>query len=526
MDIFEAARAALPAWVGWGTAIFYLPAALLLSTVGSLLVAFLASIPLRRLRGRGHWTERARLAMPVRVASLMAMLTMPVLVGGLAVLYDGPLARLHWTELALWAALAAFVPGFVVRQRVERLFYDAPPTFLTRVKSTITVWLVLIPHLFVAILMLVLLPTELNLAAALVLAGGMAAFTFFALGGGLFLARAVGLARPASERLRRIVSPRAERMGLQPAGVYELSWFRANAFAFPLTRRLAFTDGAMAALGDDEIGAVTAHELGHLSESRITALARSAGVFIVLPLAAGRLLYAAFGAWALAAAFIFVLTLILALRRLARRMEERADAIASSQDDAGAYARALEAIYEANMIPAVLSGKRRVHPHLYDRLLAAGVQPAYERPGPPPRWPSVVAAAAAVLVVALLSLGLRVGLLTAGTLAREHEPALMALVAIDGGEAAELADLAELRASARDHEAAAALLEVAVALRPDEVFYAARLSILLSQAGQCIAARDYAGLAAHNLEHAAAEAHGRAWVQAAEGALDRCRTEK
>lgn len=522
MDAFEAARAALPAWVGWGTVLFYVPLAFILSTAASLLAAFLASIPLRRLRGGGHWTERARLAMPVRMATLLAMITLPLLLGGLTVLYDGPLARVHWTDLALWAGLAAFLPAFAVRQRVERRFWNPPPSLLDRLLGTVTVWIVLIPHFFTAAVMLALLPTDLNLTAVLILAGGFAAFTFFAVGGGLFLARALGLARPASERLRRIVNERAERMGVRPAGLYELRWFRANAFAFPLTRRLAFTDGAMRTLGDDEIGAVAAHELGHLTESRLTALARSAAVFIVLPIAAGRLLHASFGPWALVGGFAFVLLLILMLRRLARRMEERADAIAGSQQDATVYARALEKIYEANMIPAVLTGKRRVHPHLYDRLLASGVQPDYPRPKPPPRWPSTAAMAAAILLVAVLSLGLRVGLLLGSVMLRGHEPALLAFIAADGGEAAEAADLADLRDASGDHEAAAALFEAAVMLEPDDVYYAARLAILLARTGQCEAAVDYADLASHNLSQDPGDPFSRDWVDAARKAVSRC----
>ena len=51
---------------------------------------------------------------------------------------------------------------------------------------------------------------------------------------------------------------------------------------------------------------------------------------------------------------------------------------------AGTYARALEKIYEANLLPVVLREKR-VHPDLYDRLVAAGATPAYARPKPPPR---------------------------------------------------------------------------------------------------------------------------------------------
>ncbi len=50
-----------------------------------------------------------------------------------------------------------------------------------------------------------------------------------------------------------------------------------------------------------------------------------------------------------------------------------------------AYARGLEKIYEANLIPVVLHPKRHPHPDLFDRLAAAGVPPAYDRPAPPPR---------------------------------------------------------------------------------------------------------------------------------------------
>jgi hypothetical protein len=36
-------------------------------------------------------------------------------------------------------------------------------------------------------------------------------------------------------------------------------------------------------------------------------------------------------------------------------------------------------LYEENLIPAVMA-QRRTHPDLYDRLIAAGVQPDYPRP--------------------------------------------------------------------------------------------------------------------------------------------------
>ena len=40
-------------------------------------------------------------------------------------------------------------------------------------------------------------------------------------------------------------------------------------------------------------------------------------------------------------------------------------------------------LYEFNLMPAVMPQKQLAHPHLYDRLVAAGVQPQYPRPAPP-----------------------------------------------------------------------------------------------------------------------------------------------
>jgi hypothetical protein len=42
----------------------------------------------------------------------------------------------------------------------------------------------------------------------------------------------------------------------------------------------------------------------------------------------------------------------------------------------------LARVYEDNLIPAVLPQTGRSHPDLYERLLAAGVQPDFPRPKP------------------------------------------------------------------------------------------------------------------------------------------------
>jgi hypothetical protein len=94
------------------------------------------------------------------------------------------------------------------------------------------------------------------------------------------------------------------------------------------------------------------------------------------------------------------------LGKLARRMEVRADAAATqNQASEGVYARALERLYQVSHIPVVMPGKRKVHPHLYDRMIAAGVTPEYPRPTPPKpnAWPARVMWFAAGVLMGILA---------------------------------------------------------------------------------------------------------------------------
>ena len=214
-------------------------------------------------------------------------------------------------------------------------------------------------------------------------------------GAGVAVASVLRLARPGSERLRRAVAVATAATGIDPRGVYEVDLTMANALALPLVGLLVFTTPAVTALDESQIAAIARHELGHVSESRRVVAARMLGVVLVVgglvlarPLSA--VLAGDDSTWRLiAAAAIVVVCFVLArllLRPLLRRMEERADAIARAHDaHDGEYARALEAIYAANLMPAVTLAKKGVHPHLYDRLVAAGVTPAWPRPAPPSR---------------------------------------------------------------------------------------------------------------------------------------------
>jgi len=86
--------------------------------------------------------------------------------------------------------------------------------------------------------------------------------------------------------------------------------------------------------------------------------------------------------------------LFLAARRFSRTLETRADSFGRAHEtDPGTYARALAAIHEDNLIPAVMA-RKTTHPDLYDRLVSIGSPPEYPRPKKPSSfsWQTMVLA--------------------------------------------------------------------------------------------------------------------------------------
>jgi len=128
---------------------------------------------------------------------------------------------------------------------------------------------------------------------------------------------------------------------------------------------------------------------------------RVGAAFLFLGLPALFPLTGTFGPVMILIAPLVVLLAILAFKSIARRMEVRSDRLGHAHEgDVGTYAHALEKVHIANLIPAVLKAKRPVHPHLYDRMIAAGFAPDYERPRPPKE------SLLAILPLAALGLGL------------------------------------------------------------------------------------------------------------------------
>ena len=209
------------------------------------------------------------------------------------------------------------------------------------------------------------------------------------LGGTIRFFSLLGLLKPADKRLAGIAADVARRMNVQPRRIWMVPGAFANAYALPLNRELFFSEGLLRHLSDAQIAAVTGHELAHLTEPRRVLFLRLMQPVILFPLVLIRPLIATGGNGLMWAGGLLAVTLIVRtrFRRLGRHMEVRADAIASvNEGEEAAYAQALQRLYEVNQMPAVMSGRRRIHPNLYDRLAAAGITPDFPKPDPPQRY--------------------------------------------------------------------------------------------------------------------------------------------
>jgi Zn-dependent protease with chaperone function len=334
------------------------------------------------------YAERARLAYPPRLFTAYNALLVPAILAVFSVLIDG--GRLSsvppWLTGAM-AFTAAFVVTLRMRVLIEREVRRAALPTLRWLRGSFTLWILMMPHLLVALAVGLAMPSEFGLETAAYLLGGAALVVYLAMGGTLELLRLLGLARPASPRLASIVASVAAKTGVRTRGASEIVLPWANAYALPLSGRLGFTDEALQNLPDDELAAVCAHELGHLSEGRGTIIVRLFAILaLYVPLALAKPLLHGGNPGRFAMTFLGCYASLILVRRFFRRMEVRADKAARDHEgDAGTYARALARITEVNGMPVVLHNRAGVHPDLYDRLTASGAPPTYPRPEPPPR---------------------------------------------------------------------------------------------------------------------------------------------
>jgi Zn-dependent protease with chaperone function len=249
----------------------------------------------------------------------------------------------------------------------------------------IAAWLLQFSIWILFIVVIVMMPDEFCLSTMLLGCGAFALQIWIHCGLWIYLARLVRLLKEPPESLRRIVSQVATQMGRSCRGLWLMDSPISYAAALPMTGDLIFSKPIIADHPDVEIAAICAHEIGHLTESTRTKIGRLAGSFMFFPWLFAKPVAHQFGYPGLTGLAIITVLMMIFARRLARQMEVRADAVAHDhQAGEGIYARALERLYKNNQMPAVMRGDRKAHPHLYDRMLAAGVTPDYPRPAAPP----------------------------------------------------------------------------------------------------------------------------------------------
>lgn len=354
-----------------------------LHLVAACLMAALANwaglIAWRRAAGE-LWTERARLLWPVRFTAGINVFLIPV------ILYQA-----HWIlfpETAHWwisDGIASFLGALLGCYPLDREIFPQL-NFKNWRHEVIAGWGIRFGIWVALIAACVLMPE--NFGSKMLLVTGSYLVLHFAIQWGLFLKylRLVKFLKPAEERLQQIVNVIAVRMNVTVRAAWQLGGSQANALAFPTTHELVFSNRLLEICTDEEISAICAHELAHLKESKAVLAGRLVGSLMLFPLIFINPSIHQFGTIGIFLPYLGMFIIAKSTKWLSHRMEKRADQIAlTEQTNEGIYASALEKLYRESQIPAVNVNNRQTHPHLYDRMLAAGITPDYPRPAKPRR---------------------------------------------------------------------------------------------------------------------------------------------
>lgn len=335
---------------------------------------WLALIPWRQTKAK-HWSEQARVVYPALAAARSNLWTIPAILV-LVVCLLWPDSSSLWLFTGIISVLGAYAGTFSMDQEV---FPRTQPHEWMRQAAIGILFRFLIWFVFIGAA--VSMPDEFNGLAWGIGGAVIGLSVIWSRGGLIWLGRKLGLFLPAPERLQKITADTAARMGVPFREVLLMRSSQAQAAAFPKTRQLLFTERALALLSDGEVAAVCAHELAHLTESKPAQYSRSVRMLIFLPWMFYNPLLHTFGMAAFFGLCAMTMSVPYLYRSISRKLESRADQMAKANEgDAGTYARALARLYEDNFLPAVTAKQRATHPHLYDRMLAAGVTPDFPRP--------------------------------------------------------------------------------------------------------------------------------------------------
>jgi Zn-dependent protease with chaperone function len=339
-------------------------------------VNWLALIPWRKNKDK-HWTEQARLLYPASSAARSNLFMVPAILT-LAFSLLWPDAWRLWPLVGILSMVGAYGGTLFLDHEV---FPRIPVRDLLR--QAVIGWLTRFLIWFVFLSAAVLMPDNFDLSAWGITGTVVLLWVIWKRGGWFWWGQKLGFLTTASERLQKIANETSARMHVPFKQVFLMRSSMSQAYAAPGQGILVFTERLMERLSDNEISAICAHELAHLTEPKSVRFSRSIRTLYYFPWIFFTPLLYNFGM----PAFMGLLAITIVVPRIygqiSRKLESRADTMAKAyESDPGTYARALEKIYEDQLIPAVTRRKRATHPDLYDRLLAAGTTPDFTRPAP------------------------------------------------------------------------------------------------------------------------------------------------
>ena len=363
----------------------------------------LCSEPMRKLDPGAHWTEVARAYWPVRTAGTIASVWV-VLAAMFAFKEQFLLPGRAWLAPVIFLASLG---GCIIGRKISYRGLHIPATARAGgVRAILTRQLSYPGPILLCTLIALTWQDELGLRALLITAAVFVLGVLLVLGGSSAILRFTGLARPAGSELEGLSRELVAEAGAPLRHVLVLDLPMANAFAFFATKDLAFTPSLLSILDEAELKAVIRHEIGHLKESVIV-------LWLRMPSLLGYLLLGLVPAAIRSGGPLNAVPLILIwffISRIATRLHRTHEQAADDHALGGkaadpAYARALEKIHEAGLIPALIA-KRHAYPSLGERMLAAGVAPDFPEPAPPSPSFGVLCAVLAVGIFFFLCSGL------------------------------------------------------------------------------------------------------------------------
>jgi Zn-dependent protease with chaperone function len=498
-ESIDSALGLIPSWVGY-VSVLWLPAITFVLCAAVSYVSARVALLWADGLSSSYWTERARASYPARIATswmLWACLGfMTVFLND----HHNSLLQISLTEVVAFCFPSAVLAIAVVGRIIARRLGDPIFPLARWARQFATRWLLSPWWLIVGVLFLTM-PTALNFTAIAIATIGLMALLSLSLFGMPRLLCRIGLAWPAPPRLLAATREASEKMDLTLTAVYEIDIASANAFALPVPREVVFTRRALEVLDHEQLVAVCCHEIAHIAEPPKVKMIRIASSLLIFPLGLSNLVYSRFGEEGIFMLVAIVFSAGMRLRALRRRMETRADTAAHQHEsDKGVYAAALEQIYRASNVPAVLSNKR-AHRDLYDRMVAAGVTPTYPCPAPPVMVRAYVALALCVALLIGFEMGFDRWSQSSAGVTRLSEAGVMWRLAIGAAGAPAFARLAELRSLDKHVDQAATFYECATELDPYSVVYRAKLATAYSELGRCDEADEILSAGDFDLKH-------------------------